>query len=905
MLWFEHHEDVSRRYVGVSRWVRTVALFAFVGPLCASENSFDRVVLHPAIPLLDEQGRHVLDSGFPYSPRMSCGNGAGGGCHDYAKITRAYHFEQGRDETRDGFGKPLGLPQLTGPGYFGGYTCMSGNNPGWLARQWNGSAAEFSDYGAPDLVKYCGGCHVGGGWSEFDREGRRYDEIPPGTIAAFAGDYFSRSYERNGGSRRYGGMGASEIVPWDWQKSGVKEADCLLCHADFARLRPLTNEGSALEQYSQLRDGWTQQGFFRYAASALLAFLDVRPDLAAGQTLLQIDPVSAIGRSFQNPESRPPVLAWQRQAFDDAGKVQIPMRRFPASENCMFCHVTGNGRRGFYGFGEDVRLQTGPGGTLLTDYRSDVHKGVLWHEDNGEARTIENCNACHAKQYYKASYLNVDLDADHDFPKGNGDCDVRNDLDGLPGPKSCEHCHDRARRPALPSGHANVVDAHREIWKANGDMAGYPERAIDRITRTHLRVVACQTCHISALADQGVPIPIRYRYRVGENGQAKIFPVKPAYRYYLQDRNSGYVLSRAEREAVLEERGDGQAVIVDPVTRKPLGQVPMLGDDFGEPATYQDYRALKFAYDSLLRWKGYADPDVRFVLSEANQYAISHATRPAVAALQCEDCHARKQSGAFSSLLATQGVLGRGNVAEVMRLPDRRLVDEGIFLLGMPYYRVEQDGRVVENVADVLYASRLDPSMSILKAETARVLDGKFKTVSLADAVAYLGMQGHAGALQSLGSDPLLWFQSKVGHASLRGFALLSALGPRTQAMGTLRGRVQSNPATGRDRTRILRQRASRVIGDLYTFAVMDEAGTVLDRLPENQTLMRLPYRGSARKQKGMEVLYSADGKTWQRIKTEDVLAFEPRGEEDGFVVVRVRWPQGKLVLADKIAGKT
>ncbi|MCK5889262.1 MAG: hypothetical protein KAG19_04910, partial [Methylococcales bacterium] len=47
-------------------------------------NSFDKALDHPPIPLLDEQGNHVLDSNKPYSPKKSC---EGSGCHDYEAIT--------------------------------------------------------------------------------------------------------------------------------------------------------------------------------------------------------------------------------------------------------------------------------------------------------------------------------------------------------------------------------------------------------------------------------------------------------------------------------------------------------------------------------------------------------------------------------------------------------------------------------------------------------------------------------------------------------------------------------------------------------------------------------------------------------------------------------------------------
>jgi hypothetical protein len=38
-----------------------------------------------------------IDSKIPYSPKRTCG-----GCHDYDRITRGYHFQQGRT---DGTGK--------------------------------------------------------------------------------------------------------------------------------------------------------------------------------------------------------------------------------------------------------------------------------------------------------------------------------------------------------------------------------------------------------------------------------------------------------------------------------------------------------------------------------------------------------------------------------------------------------------------------------------------------------------------------------------------------------------------------------------------------------------------------------------------------------------------------------
>jgi len=48
--------------------------------------------LHEKIVLKGLDGRPLnIDSKVPYSPKRTCG-----GCHDYDRISRGYHFQQGR-----------------------------------------------------------------------------------------------------------------------------------------------------------------------------------------------------------------------------------------------------------------------------------------------------------------------------------------------------------------------------------------------------------------------------------------------------------------------------------------------------------------------------------------------------------------------------------------------------------------------------------------------------------------------------------------------------------------------------------------------------------------------------------------------------------------------------------------
>lgn len=717
----------------------------------ALANEVDEPRAHPSIPLLDEDGKHVLDSNKPYSSKQSCG-----GCHDYEKITHAYHFEQGRDETSDDYGEKSGLTHLVGPGYFGGYNCMGSDAPDALAKKSNTSASDFSDHGAAGYVQRCANCHSGGGWMEKDRDGVRYDKKDMSTVPALDGDYYNRGTDENNNE-----ADSSVVSKWNWNKSGVVENDCFLCHVDFEGLKSMNPEvgeighggvdRDAVGLVRELRgDGLIKKGHFRYGGSAILEFmnLNMSADVSKDQTMLSfergvaevVDGEKAVEvKNLVLDASGNPIINWNVAAFDDKKKITIPMIRYPGNDSCMLCHSTSNSRRGFYGFGDTADLEYEEGGELIEDYKDDVHKGLTWKEDNGEERQIENCNACHAKNYFKPAYTNVDVDADHNFAKGNSDMDVHNDLDYEKDPatgrtyvKTCNYCHDEASEPAIPSGHETMLDAHRESWRTSGDMQGYSKDSLNRITQKHLDVVTCEACHITNKSSRGTPINPMYRYAKSADNKLRIRPYQPKPRNYWQNTTDKYIFSKTERNSVFELRIDNEGkeygAIIDPVSKEVLAEVSARMSHgswrFGDPEDYDGYVALKAAYDSLLKSKGKTNPDAVMVISEINQYVLSHGTKPSTQSLQCEQCHEKKQDGSYSSLVSPDGLFGaKGNVVEVTTLPDKRLVDDGIVVLDYPYMKISADGTVTENVDDILYYSGQNPSLSRLDEQKPADMD--------------------------------------------------------------------------------------------------------------------------------------------------------------------------------------
>ena len=130
----------------------------------------------------------------------------------------------------------------------------------------------------------CGGCHPGGGGLEHDRDGNRYDvhlRENPRLASTLDGDYFQSQ----------------------WDKSGVVEADCLICH---------------------------QPGYFFKERLSQLLNLNYQWAVVAGSGVAQV-----YGSVKDGGE---PTLVYNKRFFNDDGKITFTLAAEPQSDNCLFCH---------------------------------------------------------------------------------------------------------------------------------------------------------------------------------------------------------------------------------------------------------------------------------------------------------------------------------------------------------------------------------------------------------------------------------------------------------------------------------------------------------------------------------------------------------------------------------------
>jgi hypothetical protein len=178
-----------------------------------------------------------------------------------------------------------------------------------LAKKVNQNSSEI-DKSSFFIVQNCGSCHPGGGFGEYDRKGNLYynEETKKfgyefsGNDPILDGDYTPLSM----GDLNYG-------APWD--RSGVSEADCLICH---------------LKGYQWKERGATLRGgFFKYG-----------PTVGAGWATVKFhEEVSG------NPKVDEANVDYSNKEVADFENLHLQIVRRPPDENCWFCHAISDGKK--------------------------------------------------------------------------------------------------------------------------------------------------------------------------------------------------------------------------------------------------------------------------------------------------------------------------------------------------------------------------------------------------------------------------------------------------------------------------------------------------------------------------------------------------------------------------------
>ncbi len=233
--------------------------------------------LHPDVVFLTRDGRKVLDDNGALSLEKSCG-----ACHDTQYIEKHnYHAQVGLSEASIEAAGPQEHAQV------GDFVMLRGFDP-LIYRRLSRSTDEKLDLGKAAWIQLLGPRHVGGGPAFRAQNGKMLEDLKVGAEVSPE----THVLEPKTKTPR----------PWDYQKSGGVELNCLLCHMQNPDNRERID---ALEQ-----------GRFRWASTATLVRSGIVARTEAGFT-------------------------WNRKMFDARGAVtnQVLKLSDPPSDNCRLCHA--------------------------------------------------------------------------------------------------------------------------------------------------------------------------------------------------------------------------------------------------------------------------------------------------------------------------------------------------------------------------------------------------------------------------------------------------------------------------------------------------------------------------------------------------------------------------------------
>ena len=222
------------------------------------------------------------------------------------------------------------------------------------------------DHSSFSFVQNCGPCHPGGGWGEYDRRGHLYYNEEnnkfgyelSGDDPALDGDYTSLS------------MGnAHSGAPWD--KSGLSEADCLICH---------------LKGYRWKERGATLRGrFFKYG-----------PTVGAGWANIKLSKDDS--ESSKTDEVN---IDYTKNEVTNFENLHLQIVRRPPDDNCWSCHAMADGRRRGRQWSSEADTHKARGFHCLSCHSSDKKhnfaKGNTVQETVRKdlSHTMNSCEDCH------------------------------------------------------------------------------------------------------------------------------------------------------------------------------------------------------------------------------------------------------------------------------------------------------------------------------------------------------------------------------------------------------------------------------------------------------------------------------------------------------------------------------
>ena len=201
--------------------------------------------------------------------------------------------------------------------------------------------------------------------------------------------------------------------------------------------------------------------------------------------------------------------------------------------------------------------------------------------------------------------------------------------------------------------------------------------------------------------------------------------------------------------------------------------------------------------------------------------------------------------------------------------------------------KVDARGVILVNVSDILYSTRINPSLSILNADIASEMSGKVNRHNIAEAAALAGISKpeHIDIITQQSGSELFVFAPIYGDPAIRKVALMPMVNSQTELVFPtymFRIALADNDAVN--------AAANAGFGGLnapvFTLQATDTNGDDVSSFGNANVLVKLPYTGSESSVEKIRLITSADGKTWSGVDAASILLLNPQTDsEDGYLV--------------------
>ena len=247
--------------------------------------------------------------------------------------------------------------------------------------------------------------------------------------------------------------------------------------------------------------------------------------------------------------------------------------------------------------------------------------------------------------------------------------------------------------------------------------------------------------------------------------------------------------------------------------------------------------------------------------------------------------------------------MGAANSKVLRTIPDTRLVEEGHYILDLPYMKLQANGDITTNVEDILFETKIDPFMTLLKNSSASEILGRFRAISTESVLASVGPELSALMAPELSSENSYFFQVNKGDFTLRNMAAVidgntvnSILFPTySGALGMLNG---SEPAV----QDLLEARGyGQLRSDVFYFHVLDSARKDVTSFNGASMFIKVAYKGDKSSLNDINVVM-ADWSvtTVAPLDASSLLAIQPAtADTEGYVIIKTTAP-GYFVVSDK-----